>query len=77
VIEVMMNGMQEVSSRLREVSSFRHCEERSDEAIQPCAARRTRKNALLNAPAGARLDCFAPLAMTAGAARDEHALPSS
>jgi hypothetical protein len=50
---------------------LRHCEERSDEAIQPRAKRAKQKRGvcvdrrlLFDAPAGAQLDCFASLAMT-------------
>jgi hypothetical protein len=46
----------------------RHCEERSDEAIQPRAKRANKEadvaSAFFSAPTGARLDCFASLAMT-------------
>jgi hypothetical protein len=50
----------------------RHCEERSDEAIQLRAKRAKEKkrgisgefSTFWSAPAGARLDCFASLAMT-------------
>jgi hypothetical protein len=52
------------------VCTLRHCEERSDEAIQPRAKRATKNAAvaatiaLYGTPAGAQLDCFASLAMT-------------
>ena len=58
-------------NELAREAPLRHCEERSDEAIQrarsaPNKKRGSRGNlsALFGAPAGARLDCFASLAMT-------------
>jgi hypothetical protein len=56
----------------------RHCEERSDEAIQRARSAPTKKaravaatSALICAPAGALLDCFASLAMTRASLRDD------
>jgi hypothetical protein len=52
--------------------SLRHCEERSDEAIQRARSAQTKKRGVNGefsdfcAPAGALLDCFASLAMTSG-----------